>query len=520
MEFNKTLNSKRNIIWGWFNRIVKIITPFLFRTVLIKKLGIEYLGINSLFNSILGILSLAELGFDAAVVSIMYKYVAEDKKDEISILLNFLKKTYFCVGSIIIIVGGVLIPFLPHLIKDINSVPNDINIYFVYIIFLLNSAVSYFFGGYKNSIFNSYQRVDIISNIYTFILLTSFLTQVFIIIVFKNYSLYIITMPVFTIINNLIIVIMANKYYPELKPKGKLGENDRQELIKKIKGAFFTKIGSVLSYSFDNIIISSFLGITLLAKYTNYFYLISAVQGFLTVINVSIQPIIGNLIYTKSVEENYSYLTRLTFIYNWIVSFCCCCFIMLVQPFVVIWLGKDYQLPTSIVYSLTFSFYFSTFDSILGIYKAAKGIWWEDRYRCFIAGIVNLVLNYSIAVVLQNKSPYYVLLGVSISTFVSSACIGTPWATFVTFKIYFKTGLKNYTIRIFQFFLVSIMVCSIVIPIWSLFSPLLSNMNKIFTFIIQLVYVTLFFNLFMYLCYFKTNVFKNSKQFLAERIAR
>ena len=519
MEFNKTLNSKRSILWGWVNRIVKIFTPFLFRTLLIKKLGIEYLGINSLFNSILGLLSLAELGFDAAVVSIMYKYIADNMQDEICAILRFLKNVYLCIGVIVLLIGACLIPFLPYLIKDMSAVPTDVNVYFIYIIFLINSSVSYFFGGYKNSLFNAYQRVDIISNVYTIILLLSFGIQVFIILLFENYSLYIITMPFFTILNNLCLVLIANKHYPYLKPYGNIAIDIKKDLIKKVKGLFFAKVGSVLSFSFDNLIISSFLGITILAKYTNYYYLISAVQGFLVVINTSLQPVVGNLIYTKSIEENFNYLRVLTFLYNWIVSFCSICLIMLIQPFINLWLGTEYLLPSFIIYSLTFSFYVSTFDSILGIYKAAKGIWWEDRYRCFIAGIVNLILNYGIAIILQKNNPYYVLLGVSISTFLSQAIIGTPWATIVTFRIYFKNGLLKYIKELTQIFIASCIAGIIVYFLWFLINNYLVLNNLLITLLLKLLFTALVFNGLMFLVFFKTKIFRESLSFMTKRFS-
>ena len=519
MEFNKTLNSTRSILWGWVNRIVKIFTPFLFRTLLIKKLGIEYLGINSLFNSILGLLSLAELGFDAAVVSIMYKYIADNMQEEICAILKFLKNVYLCIGVIVLFIGACLIPFLPFLIKDMSAIPSDVNVYFIYIIFLVNSSVSYFFGGYKNSLFNAYQRVDIISNVYTVILLLSFGVQVFIILIFEDYSLYIITMPLFTILNNLCLVLIANKQYPFLKPHGKIAIEIKIDLIKKVKGLFFAKVGSVLSFSFDNLIISSFLGITILAKYTNYCYLVSGVEGFLVVINTSLQPVIGNLVYTKSIEENFDYLKKLTFIYNWLVSFCSVCFIMLEQTFINIWLGIEYQLPVFIIYSLTFSFYVSTFDSILGIYKAARGIWWEDRYRCFIAGIVNLILNYGIAVILQKYNPYYVLLGVSISTFLSQAIIGTPWATIITFKIYFKDGLKQYIKELLQIFVVSCIVGIIVYYLWFLINNYFVLNNLLLTLILKFLFTSVVFNGLMFICFYKTRIFKESLSFMLKRFS-
>ena len=60
MRLERTLNAKRNIVWGVLNKIVEVIAPFITRTSIIYVLGTEYLGLNSLFSSILSILNLTE----------------------------------------------------------------------------------------------------------------------------------------------------------------------------------------------------------------------------------------------------------------------------------------------------------------------------------------------------------------------------------------------------------------------------------------------------------------------------
>ena len=87
MVNNRVLNSKRNMFFGLIAKLVTFI-PFITRTVLIKELGANYLGLNSLFSSILTVLSVAELGFSNAIIYSMYKHIAEDRYDDVNALLN------------------------------------------------------------------------------------------------------------------------------------------------------------------------------------------------------------------------------------------------------------------------------------------------------------------------------------------------------------------------------------------------------------------------------------------------
>ena len=81
-------NAIRNIWWGTINKLILTVIPFITRTVIIKVLGNEYLGLNSLFTSILDILNLTELGISSAIIFFMYKPIAEKDEKTISALLN------------------------------------------------------------------------------------------------------------------------------------------------------------------------------------------------------------------------------------------------------------------------------------------------------------------------------------------------------------------------------------------------------------------------------------------------
>ena len=126
-KIERTKNATRNIIWGIIEKIVTILMPFICRTVFIKVLGAEYLGLNSLFSSILQVLSISELGIGTAIVFSMYKPIAEDDKDSLCALLNVYKKVYQIIGTVILVVGLAILPVLPKLIS--GSYPHEVNIY-------------------------------------------------------------------------------------------------------------------------------------------------------------------------------------------------------------------------------------------------------------------------------------------------------------------------------------------------------------------------------------------------------
>ena len=113
MQIERTKNAVKNSFSGLIFRVVCLLFPFAIRTILIKKLGIEYAGLGSLFTSLLQVLSLSELGFSTVVAFAMYKPVAEDDKPLVCALLGMIRKVYYIVGAVILIVGLAITPFLP-----------------------------------------------------------------------------------------------------------------------------------------------------------------------------------------------------------------------------------------------------------------------------------------------------------------------------------------------------------------------------------------------------------------------
>ena len=165
MENSRTSNVVRNMWVGTFFQILSLFLGFVSRTIFIKILGEEYLGLNSLFTNILTILSFAELGIGNAIIFNMYKPLADNDTKKLKKLINFYKKTYTVIGSVILVIGLMIIPFIPNVIDEIPNIKE--NIYLIYILFLIDTSISYFFS-YKTSIISADQKNYIVV-MYTYI---------------------------------------------------------------------------------------------------------------------------------------------------------------------------------------------------------------------------------------------------------------------------------------------------------------------------------------------------------------
>ena len=140
MKLERTRNATRNIVFDGTLEMANLLFPFVIRSVMLHCLGTEYLGLNGLFKSLLTFLNLAELGVGSAMVFSMYKPIAEDDTRTICALLRLYRTLYRIIGLVIAMLGLLLIPVLPGLIK--GDVPAGMNLYVLYLMNLGNTVVT------------------------------------------------------------------------------------------------------------------------------------------------------------------------------------------------------------------------------------------------------------------------------------------------------------------------------------------------------------------------------------------
>lgn len=431
---NRTQNAIRNMIFGLTNKLVSVILPFVTRTIILHYLGSHFLGLGSLFSSILSFLNLSELGLSAAIVQTMYQPIAEQNEDRICMLLRYYRSFYRVVGAVILGAGMCLLPFLPKLIK--GTPPDDVNIYVLFCMYLANTAVSYFFAAYKQSLFTAHQRSDIISRIHIVVNVTMQAGQILALLLTKNYYIYAFLPLSATLITNLVNAVLTNKMYPRYKCRGKLDLATRGEIRKKITGLIGTKINSVVVHAADTVVISSFLGLTDAAMYDNYYYIINSISAFVVIFFSSVTAGTGHSMVTESLDKNRKLFNRLALINSWGVGWCSVCLICLLRPFMEIWVGDEYVLPMNLEILFVLYFFIYNIQRVILMFKDAAGLWYEDRFRPYISMIVNVLLNLTLV-------QFIGLQGVILSTIVAFL-ISVPLLNRTLFRCYFgESGGKN-----------------------------------------------------------------------------
>lgn len=497
MKIERTKNATRNILFGIILKVYQILIPFIMRTAMIYFMGIQYLGLNSLFTSVLQVLNLAELGVGSAMVFSMYKPIAVEDETTICALMKLYKIYYRIIGFIIAIIGGILTPFIPKLIN--GDIPSGINVYILYLLNLGATVLSYWMFAYKNSILQAHQRTDIVSKVTLITNTMQYSLQIIVLWVIRNYYIFVLVALFTQVLTNILTAYTANKLYPHYNAEGDLPKENVKEINQRIRDLFTSKIGTVVYDSADTVVISAFLGLTSLAIYQNYFYIITALTGFISIIFSACTAGIGNSLVVETNEKNFNDLNKFTFIVCWITGFCSVCLLCMYQPFMELWVGKELMLNMSAVVCFVLYFFVRQINSLLNLYKDASGMWHEDKFRPLAAALTNLILN---LILVQFIGIY----GIILSTLIAILVVGMPWLLHNLFTVVFeKERLRSFLGKMFTYCILTIIACIVTYFICSTINTSLWVTLALRGFICLIIP-----NMIFFLAYHKRNEFKQS----------
>ena len=445
----------KNAKFAALSQIALVLVNFVVRRVFVVTLGENYLGLSGLFTDILSMLSMAELGFGTSVVFSLYKPLATQDQEKIKSLMRVFKRAYQCVGAFVLIVGIALTPFLEVFVKEMPPEIPRAQIQWIYILNVVNSGASYFFI-YKASLLFADQKKYVEMIITVISKLAAAVLQIGALLLTGNYFLYLGIMILATFGQNLMVSLQVNKMYPYLKEKRvkPLLPEDKSVLKKNVGANVFHKIGYVAVFSTDSILMAKFDSVAMVGVYSNYMLVRKALVNVVDLIFVSISASMGNLNACETDEKKYEAYGHIYFFSAWLFGFICICLLFLFNPFILLWLGKDYLLPQKTVFVIVLNFYMYCMRTPVNNTKEAMGLFWNDRYKPIAEVAVNLIVS-----ILLGKE--LGILGVLLGTLISTVMVPFWVEPYVLYKHGLKQKLWKYYAFYFTYLAVTVLAGSI-----------------------------------------------------------
>lgn len=425
VKHSRTGNAIINALTGSAMQMVNVILGFISRTLFIYFLNSDYLGVNSLYTNILTVLSFAELGIGSAIVFSLYKPIAEEDISKIQALMKLYKKAYCIIGLSVMVMGLCVVPFLPYIINEKPDIRENLTL--IYLLFLINTSVSYFCS-YKKTLITANQK-DYIVQLYSriFQLIQIVLQSVFLFFTHK-YLTYLLIYIACTIGQNVALSIKADKMYPFITEKNdsKLGKKETDQIFANVKALFVYKIGSVILNGTDNIIISAIINVGTVGIASNYTMLMNNVTNVVGSAITSLTASIGNLSVEGSKNQIKNVMHQLLLMCVWLYGFIAIGFFVLANDFIKLWIGESYLLDQSVVFAILFSLYINGVQYAAYTFRTTQGLFVQSRWVPLISAIINIVLSVWWGKLIG-------LTGIFIATGISRLCTTTvidPWLVY------------------------------------------------------------------------------------------
>ena len=443
---SRVKNSIYNFITSIGAQLITIVMRFISRSVFIHTLGESYLGIGGLFENILSMLSLAELGIGTAILYRLYTPLAEKNVPRIQAWMHFYKNAYRVIALVVGAIGLCLIPLLPILINDYQKFNSlGISAVIIYCLFLFQSVSSYLFFSYRSAIVQADQKQYLLTIVSYVIITTTSILQITSLVILRNYIVYLVIAVAMTILENIIYAIISQKLYPYIgkKPQEKVSKKEIKETIKDCFSLFLYRVNSIVIKSTDTIILSIAKGLETIALYSNYLIFYSTINALISRVFGALVHSVGNLHTTKKVDHEYLIFKTTVFVAILLGATAGVGIFVVADEFINVWIGQQWIIPQPFSLLMGFELFTVTVCAALAKFRNALGLFQQAKYRPIFSAIVNVA---SSAVLVR----YWGISGVISGTIIAY------WTTFLVFDpaILYKYGfggkysLKNFYIMV------------------------------------------------------------------------
>ncbi len=426
------------------SRILILVTALIVRRLLISYIGNDVNGLNSLYTSIIGMLSVAELGIGSAIAFAMYHPIVENDQKSVAALYCLYRKLYRIIGLIIFCLGLVILPFLPGLISDYNDL--SVNVYLTFFLSLVSVVLTYFYGA-KTSLIEAYKDNDLTTGIHAISRLLTYALQAAAILIWRSFTVFLICQIIETLLIWLLTdLAVRRKHRDVISLHETVDAGKMAEVTKSIRAMVMHKISNMLVNTVDSVIISAFIGVVVLGKYSNYTLIVGVISGIISLFFYPLTSVVGHLC-----AEGDKYKIKRHFDYFYCMNYFLGVIFFLGYYAVVdyairLCFGSGLEMPRSIAFIITLDQFTKCMRNTQLLFRNASSTFYYDRWKAIIEGICNLVLSLLFVQVFPEE---YRVVGVLVATIITTLFICDIVDPYVVFVHVFgikpwRFCLKNY----------------------------------------------------------------------------
>lgn len=428
--------------------LILLLLNFISRSVFIKYLGTEILGLNTIATNLVGFLNLAELGISAAIASSLYKPLSENNQEEIREIITVQGWMYRNIAYLIMIGAGILMCFFPIIFEK-----TQISLWYAYSIFLvllISSLLTYFLNYKQVLLIADMKEYKVILSIRS-VQILKIILQIFAIIYFDHGLIYWILLEfLYGVASSYILKKIIEREYPWLKidvNKGKIFKKKHSHIITHTKQLFFHKVSGFVLLQTTPLIIFAYASLTMVSMYDNYMMLVLGITTLISAVFSSFQPAIGNLVANSDRPKILNFFYEYAVLRYWIAAVICVVFYFQAHNFITLWLGIKFVIPNDVFVCIVIYLFF-TLTRVLDPFVYAFAL-----YGDIYAPILEAIINLSLSIILGY---FFGLEGILIGVIISLFLVIFIWKPFYIFLFGFKNSVISYFKKIFAYLFIII----------------------------------------------------------------
>lgn len=482
---------RKEVFFNFILTILVSLAMFIQNKYFVKYLGIEILGIMKLFYQLFQYLNIVEMGIGSASAYALYKPLAEKNIKDISIIVSTIKSIYNKIALVLFGLGLLCTPLLPFFMKVDNF---DKSIYLYWILFLVNTISTYLYIKYvilftANQEFIRVKFIQSISKIFYQIL------QIILLIKIPSFYIYIFLLLLDNLTQYIFFKFRYKRCYSYIYQT-----KERYHGIKSdIKNLVWHKIGGLIVFNTDLMLISKLVSIEVVGIYASYMMIFQILKTLMNILYSVLTPKIGKYIAQNTREDIYKSFKSLNILFIFLGVILIYPTLILINSFVELWIGKEYILERWTIILLCINYYIDLVRWLLEAYKTGAGFF-DDIQSPILEAVINLVFS----IILGIK---YGLNGIIIGTIISNITIISIYKPILVFRRCFDKGIKEY-IRVYGNYLVLLLISLLCLNI--VIKPFIKeNINNWFDWISYSAVISLVVGLTLFIIFLINSDFRN-----------
>lgn len=398
-----------NIISSIVLQIFTIIYGFIIPKIIIDYFGSEVNGLVSSITQFLSYISLLEGGVTAVIIAKLYKPLVDDDSEKISSILLTANRFYKKIGFFFIFYSVFLAFFYPIVFNKF-----DFSYTYVFVLTLILSIsliIQYMLSLGAKCLLSADKKIYVVSITQSIIIILNTILALLSLKIYPNIHIFKFITGVTYFIQPLIFNMVIQKKYKI----NKKAESDTSLIADRWNG-FANNIAYFIHTSTDISILTIFTNLVTVSVYSVYSLVTTGIKSLIGAINNGIFPTIGQLYAKKNKNELNEKFDLYEKVYLSIVFFISTVTILLITPFVEIYVGSEQfftqynQSLFGVILVIATALDLAKIPHVNLSYSANK---FKDlTFPCFIEAFINVIIS----IILVRKIG---LIGVAVGTLIA-----------------------------------------------------------------------------------------------------